>query len=76
MNDIRTAKNRARRMRMQAPSDTGTQAFLAQADQLVVSTVCAHLDPRSLRATARTLRSFRQARDLGAAAQGRQEDWR
>jgi hypothetical protein len=34
--------------------------FLSRADDLVVSTVCAHLDMRSLRAVAQALRSFRQ----------------
>jgi hypothetical protein len=34
--------------------------FLARADDLVVSTVCAHLDLCSLRAVAQALRSFRQ----------------
>lgn len=34
--------------------------FLAGADDLIVSTVCAHLDVRSLRAVAQSLRPFRQ----------------
>jgi hypothetical protein len=36
------------------------ESFLARADELVVATVCAHLDFRGLRATAQTLRPFRQ----------------
>jgi hypothetical protein len=36
------------------------EVFLAGADELVVSTVCAHLELHSLRAIAQTLRPFRQ----------------
>jgi hypothetical protein len=34
--------------------------FLSRADDLVVSTVCAHLNLRSLRAVAQAVRSFRK----------------
>jgi hypothetical protein len=36
------------------------EAFLTRADELVVSTICAHLDLSSLRASAQTFRPLRQ----------------